>query len=624
MNNNLYRKRKINLFLLACLSVFVVLLACYICSGFKVFYSTNDDYGIANFFKQGDVNSLFVNYFLSVAMVFLQKVFSEINVFVIYQLVLNVLALVLINYILLHRFGHKLGLLVVAAVGLFLGGEAFVFIQWTHTAAIGCAGGYLAIYYIFNTENDIKHKKIISALSIILILLSSCLRFNVFISVTAIFIVTAICSVVIKYIKCAKARINAPFTTVTKKYLSFWVLSVALIASMFAVNFISDAIYSSFPEYVSYKNYNQVRSNINDYSIKPYEGNEIFYNSQGVYSQNELELFRSWHNDDAKFTDDVLKEISEYSESQQSKLFDWVILKINEYIPVNPYVVLICISVFGLAAAIVLFIFRNKLKWMFPVIMVIEWLFYFALFRFHYAFILALPIALISVVTALFFNRYQYSYSLIMSSIIIFLILYMNFSRLNFRSSFAVFCPAFLFMLITLNRENIKIKILSNEKYKKILIVCMVTAMITSLSVSFGIIITSEIKTTNNFNNQFYNYIEDNNDKLFVIGCVTVGEEISKNYNSPILPPERPENVLLQAGWGVGSQSYNEKKKEYGLKNTYNDIIDNNNVYFVEIEEDIEKIEKYYNDFYADNRRNIKLKEINRFGRIIISSVVSE
>lgn len=124
------------------------------------------------------------------------------------------------------------------------------------------------------------------------------------------------------------------------------------------------------------------------------------------------------------------------------------------------------------------------------------------------------------------------------------------------------------------------------------------------------------------FNKEVYDYIEANNDKLFVIGCP--GVKISANYNSPLSLPEQPSNILMQSGWGVGAQHYNEIKNEYGIENTYTDIIDNDKVYFVDITNDIDMLKKYFNDFYSSENHKIQFIEIQRFDNISVYSLVTE
>ena len=611
-----------HLFSFAALSTVIVVFICYLFSGFNIYYSENDDYAIAYLFTKGETNSVFLNYFLSAGLVFLQKVFSAINVFVLFQLVFNFFSLLLINYLLLSKFNFKFGLLMIAAVGVFLGGEAFVFIQWTQTAAIGCAAGYAAIYYIFTAEKHIKHKKLMCIFSVIFILLSSWLRFAVFISVTAIFIVAVICDTVIKCAKHINNNQKSPIKSVAKKQLSLFVISVAVIASVFATNICSDAIKSLSSVYQAYKNYNTARARVNDYAVLPYEGNEEFYNSKGIFSQNELKMFSSWHTDDAKFNTETLNDIGDNSASQKPKIMEKVLTKINQYTSINPYVILFSAGVLILVIAIIIFIFRNKLKLLFPLILVIMWFCYFLVFRFSLEYILALPIAATVIITSFLYNRYHYIFSLAMSFSVMALTLYFKLTRINFRSTFTVFCPVFLFILLSLNKENLRNRVLCFAQGRKGLLVITVLMVMASLVFSsYRVVMTGAIPRYD-FDNDVYEYIEANSNKLFVVGCPEV--KISGNYNSPLYPPKKPSNVLVQSGWGVGSQSYNEIKCEYEIENTYKDIIDNDRAYFVDKSSDVAMIEKYFNDFYSTENCKIVFKEIKKFDSICVYSIVTE
>lgn len=428
-----------HLFSLSVLSTIIVFLLCYLCSGFKLCYAENDDYGIAYYLSKGETHSAYLNYFLSVVLVFLQKIFIGINVFVLFQLILNFFSLLLINYVLLIKFNIKFGLLAIAVAGLFLCGEAFIFIQYTQTAAISCAAGYFAIYFIFTAEKQIDHKKLICFFSIILIFLSSWLRFAAFLSVTSIFIVVIICDTVIKCIRNIRNNEKKPIKTATKRQLGLLVISVAAIVSVFSINVFSDAIKSSSSEYLTYKEFNAARTGVNDYRVFPYEGNEEFYNSIDIYSQNDLNVFISWHTDDTKFNTETLNSISDYSVAFLPKKFEQIMTKINQYTSINPYIILFCAGFLISIIAIVIFIFREKLKLLFPFLLLTMWLCYFMVFRFSIDYILALPIAVMVIVTAFLYNRYHYIFSLAMSFTVMALILYLRVTRINFRASFTVF-----------------------------------------------------------------------------------------------------------------------------------------------------------------------------------------
>ena len=71
-------------------------------SGFEFVYSSSDDYIMSFLLTEGDEYSVFLNLFLSKPLVWLYQLLPDINWFIVYQQVLSVFALFVINYIVFY------------------------------------------------------------------------------------------------------------------------------------------------------------------------------------------------------------------------------------------------------------------------------------------------------------------------------------------------------------------------------------------------------------------------------------------------------------------------------------------------------------------------------------------
>ena len=211
---------------------------------------------------------------------------------------------------------------------------------------------------------------------------------------------------------------------------------------LFSLNFVSNNIKSSIDGFNEYKIYNCARSNLVDYDFAPYVGNESFYNSIDIYSQNDLDVYKSWCLDSDFFTTERMQKIGDYSVQPELglrfsflRIFNIIKNKLTALIPINPVISVIILLLFGIFIFCVMLKYRHKLRIMFPILFTLMWFMFFFVFRIKTENILIFFFAVVSSITVYF---YDFKYFIRMSGISLFIIamyLYLVFNRPIFRLS---------------------------------------------------------------------------------------------------------------------------------------------------------------------------------------------
>ena len=135
------------------------ILFCFI-SGFEFVYSLSDDYIISFLLTEGDEYSVFLNLFLSKPLVWLYQLSPDINWFIVYQQVLSVFALFVINYIVFCLLSTKsTSYSIVVAVNIIVCTTNFFVIQWTQTSALICSAAVILLLFALFVEKRRKYRK---------------------------------------------------------------------------------------------------------------------------------------------------------------------------------------------------------------------------------------------------------------------------------------------------------------------------------------------------------------------------------------------------------------------------------------------------------------------------------
>ena len=134
--------------------------------------------------------------------------------------------------------------------------------------------------------------------------------------------------------------------------LKTMVCILLVIAIPYGINYISGSIKSStLSGYSEYQKLNSARSSVADYGTPLYDENKEYYDSIGISSQNDLDVYKTWIHDKEYFTIDKLQSISSFSEQSSvgykfsvNLVLNLIKNKISEYTSINPLIVLIFLS----------------------------------------------------------------------------------------------------------------------------------------------------------------------------------------------------------------------------------------------------------------------------------------
>lgn len=109
------------------------------------YYETNDDFTIACRIADGYPYVGFVNYFLCRGLILIQKVFRDVNIFMLSQIVVSFAAFTSLLRIMMQRSRRYADWLVAAAVVFFFSFDHYASIQFTKTSALLMAAGLIAV-----------------------------------------------------------------------------------------------------------------------------------------------------------------------------------------------------------------------------------------------------------------------------------------------------------------------------------------------------------------------------------------------------------------------------------------------------------------------------------------------
>lgn len=233
-----------------------------------------DDYLHSIMFgRDGFDNSLFVNYFYATFITALQKIMPGFNAFVILEILLSFLAFWGICNTLFKKFSNKTALVLSITVNGIFSCLHYFTPLWSYTAVLLCLAGSFELIYSLNNQ---KKKPLGIVYGIIFIILGAMIRKNQF-YVCAAFLVAYYGAIIIY--KCFTNRKNLKNYIKSiniKKYGSTVMLIALAIILPFGIQFVSDTINYSSDGYNDYRQYNTLRSSLNDYDYPPYVGNETF------------------------------------------------------------------------------------------------------------------------------------------------------------------------------------------------------------------------------------------------------------------------------------------------------------------------------------------------------------
>ncbi len=581
-------------------------------------FGTNDDYIMSILVQNGDSHLIFMNFFLVSFNVMLQKMFTDVNIFLLLQIINCIIAFLVFNYVFMSKFRGKLGLAVAFvfdALFLYMG---IIMVQWTHTATFMCASGFLLIFYaiFFEKRKGVRIVQLIAGF--LLIMTGACYRFIVFEVSICVFLVMCAC-LFIERVSVAKAE-NGSFKKALAaglKSLLGIIIAVAVVAvSAFGVRFLSEKINAS-DRYAEFKAYNSARVGINDYSVAPYAGNEEFYNSIDIVSQNDISSVRRYCYDRDFFTTERLRDISQYSRENSygkrsvKEIAELWLLRIEHRLPftMNRTVLIALLGAFACIAAVVLFIFRNKLKLLFPILLTVAWavfLYRFPPDNFNFP---CVALGLLFVLTSYFYNRYHFLLAASMSAVVFGLYELQYLSRLSYRVTLTFLLPALVFMLAGMSNDRLRARFRSVSMPKKRFAYSVIALFSAAAIVLTGYFnyhskpITRNITATDP---GLRNYVSDHPEDVFIYNTKLYAS-LDNSRRFALQTSDCPDNAVVFADWQTSSYYYDNELKEHGIGNLFQEMIDNPHRHFVLYRPTCRMIAKFYNDHYAKPGETIKL-----------------
>ncbi len=616
------------------LSTFLFFITFFLLNDCKISTSI-DDYGIGLFLIKGYENScILISSFLTSFILFLQYLIPPINWFILLQTILGFISVISIIYCILSykKLNAYIKYFLCIVILIFLVPYISVHIQWTQTAAITSSAGYLLLFFVFyNNDKLSKTKKILLILAILLLFYSSSLRFKAFLSVSCVYAVLIFINFLISFFRHYDMNIGLlksviiSFKSILKLLVCFLLTFLLLVVS----NSISKNIKISDKQYASYSSYHSDRSTIIDRGICDYDENKEFYNDIGLNSSNDIKVYSNWTSDSDVFTPDVLSKLSEYSRSHNvytsfnlSYITNVITNKISKFISVNPYIIICLITIVLFILGVIVFKFRNRIRPLFPLFLITLWLGYYFIFKINDYNILSILIFCIVVTLSIVGNRYCFIFNFMFSIVFFALYTYLNFTRIVFRGTFTFIVPIVIFMLCMIDNQYFRKHIIINKHknifiYISTILLCIVSIFSTYYSWSAGV--------TDRDTSEIYDYICDNDDKVFIIGC---GHSITVAFNDgkcPYYAYDVPENALLNSSWTEGSPYDQYCKEKYGIKHLYREAINSKKIFYMTSKEKVQMLTEYFEDHYGSNDKHIFFKPIKVFNKdTIVYRIISK
>ena len=622
------------------------ILFCFI-SGFEFVYSLSDDYIISFLLTEGDEYSVFLNLFLSKPLVWLYQLSPDINWFIVYQQVLSVFALFVINYIVFCLLSTKsTSYSIVVAVNIIVCTTNFFVIQWTQTSALICSAAVILLLFALFVEKRRKYRILQTIFSFILLLLGSFIRYEAFEMCAVLMLVIFVLHYVeiVYKNKISTQKFSFCIKSLSKEMFSI-VLVICILFSGFSLHFFSERIKESKENYINSYNYNSARARVNDYDVAGYENNEDFYNSIGIKSSADLDLVKYHFIDEDFFDTNRLNSIADYSISQRlagkSKLYLVIdrnvklirdeISKLRHFLPFRvgklSFVVAFCVFIFFIALVVAIILFRvrkkNKLLYkktmdiLLPIILLLVWIGFFAIYKVNEINYLMVFLCVLSVFSSFLFNRYYFFKCFVLNIVCIALYCYQRCFRLGFRSNYVIVFPIIALILFWCQdgylRKERKRK-LSSIQSVLISFVVLLVAVMTGANCWFQYFIPQNCEVENE---NIINHIKANPsiDYVYSAMCYQVIDNSYSKFadKSPKLLP----NTIWYGDWSIGTNAYEQRLKNNDTDCLFREMINNPSKLFIFVDTDscdyIGIHEKYYNDHYATQGKTIKLVKEDQF-----------
>ncbi len=538
---------------------------------FDAEYEIADDVIFSQLITDGYCNIIFLNYFLTKFIGIVQNLIYPISAYVLIDLALAYLSMCTITKIFVDKFEVKKAAIMMLFVNGFFAVDYYLTISFTRLPGVLAVAGFSAIIHYT------KQRKWAGGTvwGIILVVLSSLYRFNVFEMMFAIAIAFV-----------AAISFNDYFDTdkSLRKFIDLikiifepkrLISAVIILAVAIPLNIVSNNINTSTEELSHYAEYTSARSLVWDYEIPSYEQASEEYDAIGI-DENDLELLDAgFVDEDGAFSLEQLQNIRQIKENNNRKNFSVINAIFSTIKNVGIQIINLTIeglSVIALGLAFVLyFVFQKKNKYLAP-------------------FLIAAAAAVC------------YLYLGIMG-------------RLVFRVLFTIFFSAFCYILYMYDFSKIKDKS-ENTKVKSVLaVVCILLISFAGLYATVQRNEHIHYYPTYEEANQINEYIKENQDKKFEMARDTSFSCGMPNTVSDIYHQKKTDysvNYKTVNCTYYLSPFYNYQLEQFGTDNFYSNLL-KDDVYFV-VNNNIdysENMQQYLQKYYSDGQ-NVSMELVEK------------
>ncbi|MDO5541639.1 MAG: hypothetical protein Q4F83_16530 [Eubacteriales bacterium] len=514
-------------------------------------FETNDD-SFIKMLVSGAMGSLEArtmcqHYFLGVFHNFLYGVFGNgISWYALLQHIVLLVSFTIITYIILNKFKTKTALWIIGLIWVYFGYGCYVTMQYTKTSGMATAAAAFLLFYSA-TKDKISYKGLVGAW--LLGAVGYMYRNNEFAIVLAL--MTGIGLFLLLDLKAfpKNERLKRVLTG-----LGVYGLMALTGAGLFAVDLY---MYKSDPEWAYYWDYNNQRSAVMDYEIPDYEKNKEAFQKLGI-SENAYELYMCWNfNDTEKMTSDTWRGIIAL-QSEKPSLFTAA----KNYLKKFP------------AAFFDLAIFYAALLFL------VLWLFWG---KHDHRTVLTALYEILIFMLGYFFLFYNGRYLM---------------NRVD-TGLWMAFCLVFIWLL---SQKEMKL----SERAGMVLLLGIFIINQRTWSESWRMNVSEKLEK-NRQGQEVFKTISEDKEHLYLamVGplsniCFSPYDVVEKGFE---------ENVAWLGGWETNMVSINRRMENYGVRNPFRDIVDNDRVYL--IGNDAVLIEKYIQEYYDEDAKAEEVNQIN-------------
>jgi hypothetical protein len=263
-------------------------------------YEVSDDFIMENIVSGSytgipNPHMMFVNIVLGRILALLYGLNSQISWFFILHYFVNFLSFTIVTYILEKKLNRFLGVIISIIFISIYSNDVYLLMQFTKTATLAIMTGIVLCFHcLFSSEEKIRY----IFLGLIMVILGTLIRFS------CIFLVAPfLFFIFIKEFMFEKHQFKKKITMV---YLLISILLVSLL-----LNSYDKYEYNKKEDYLYYREYSAVRSQIVDYTTYPYEEIKSQLNDL-EFSENDYDMILQWNFvDDNYFTLTKLQQISQ-------------------------------------------------------------------------------------------------------------------------------------------------------------------------------------------------------------------------------------------------------------------------------------------------------------------------